>query len=478
MHDPETDKRGITSQLAFLPCLPLWLMLLTLLSPGVIAQQSSTLFWMQGVPQSNNSNPAFMPLPGYYVGMPAMSSLYLNASSRGFATGDFISRNALDEILWDEDALVESLLDNNLLLADASMEWFSFGFRTGPNLFTFQAVEKLSLAMAYPRDLGRLVLKGTQDFPGEQGAGNFEGFSMNHMHYREFSMGYAREISPFFTVGVRGRVLFGLRNQWTEKAAFALLPDPAAEGLMLHPDVRLNHSSGKSLGMLEQAPFRFPDRYGVSDFRTRLDNAGGAVDVGLMIYPTEKISLAFSLLDLGFIRWRNGVENYLISGSSVFDGIDAEEFFNRYFISNMEAFIDGVPDHFDVSMTSKGYMTRLSPRILGGAGLALSDRHQLAMLSSNLLYEGKLYSSFSFSYNVKPSRATGLSLAWSAAHMNYYNIGLGMHANLGPFQFYVVGDNLLGFILPNKVQWNSLQAGINWVFNYRPKQTEVPEYGL
>jgi hypothetical protein len=451
------------------------IVLLTLFSPKASAQQYATLFWMQGIPQSNYANPALIPQPGYFFGMPALSSIYLNASNRGFAIDDFVRRNEFDETYWDNEGLFESLVKKNLFHAEASMEWFSFGLRRRANFLSFGLADKISLIMAYPGDLARLVLNGSKEFMPAQGAGDFAGFSMNHLHYREFSMSFAREFSSVFAIGLRGRVLFGLRNQWVKNARFELYPDPSGDGLLLHPEVMLNHSSSKSLGLLDAGPFRFPASYGVNDFRASLDNAGAAVDLGMVIRPATNFSLAFSVLDLGFLGWKEGVENYLIRGSSEYDGIDAEDFFSSRFIGNMESFIDGVPDYFQVAMTKKGYRTLLAPKFLTSAGLELSDRHQLALLSQGMLYEGRMYPSFTLSYNVRPSRATGLSLAWSAANRNYYNIGLGMHANLGPFQIYAVGDNLLGFIVPNHVQWNSVHVGFNWVFDYRP-QTEDPIY--
>lgn len=443
--------------------------------PGAVSQQYNTLFWMQGIPQSNYVNPALIPQARYHAGMPALSSIYLNTSNRGFAIADIVRRNELDETYWDTEGLLHVLDDHNLFQANVSIEWFFFGFRSNANYFSFNFSDKINYHMAYPPDLARLVLDGGDGFGGPTNAEAFSGFEMDHLHFREFGMSFSREISPYFSFGLRGRALFGIRNQWTDRAAFELAADPSGEGVLLHVDVSLNHVAGRSLGLLSDLPFQAIPDYKLNDFSVNFKNLGAALDLGFVLQPPGKFSLAVSILDLGFINWNDGVENYLIGGSSGFDGIDPEHFFSSYFISNMEHFLDGIPDHFQVSMTQSGYRTLMAPKIYGSVGMALSDRHQIALLSRTMIYGGRLYPSYTFSYNVKPSRATGLSLAYSIANQSYANIGLGMHANLGPFQFYVVGDNVLGFIIPNQVQWNSLQVGFNWVFGYRP-ETKDPVY--
>jgi hypothetical protein len=455
-------------------CL-IFLFALSGIIPGAVAQQYNTLFWMQGIPQSNYVNPALIPQVRYHAGMPALSSIHLNASNRGFAIGDIVRRNELDETYWDTEGLLHVLDDHNLFQANLTVEWFAFGFRSNANYFSFMLSEKISYHMAYPPDLARLVLDGNDGFGGPVNTGAFSGFEMDNLHFREFGMSFSREVSPSFSFGLRGKVLFGIRSQWTDRAAFELVADPSGEGMLLHTEVSLNHASGQSLGLLEDRQFRFIPEYKLNEFRANFKNLGAALDLGFVLRPPGKFFLAVSILDLGFIDWKDGVENYLISGSTGFDGIEPEHFFNDYFIHNMEHFLNGLPAHFQVSMTQSGYRTLMAPKVFGSVGMALSERHQLALLSRSMIYGGRMYPSFTFSYHVKPSHATGLSLAYSVANQNYANIGLGMHANLGPFQFYVVGDNVLGFIIPKHVQWNSLQLGFNWVFGYRPV-TEDPGY--
>jgi hypothetical protein len=440
--------------------------------PGTAAQQYNTLFWMQGIPQSNYANPALQPQALYHAGMPALSSLYLNTSNHGFSVADMVGRDELDEKYWDPESLLQALDDHNLLQANAYMEWFSFGLKSRANYFSFNFSEKIDYHMAYPEELARLVLQGNDGFTGSPEADAFSGFEMDHLHFRELGMSYSREVSPSFSFGFRGRALFGIRNQSTDKAAFELAGGPAGEDILLHTEVRLNHTSGQSLNLNGDHPFQLVPAYELNDFRVNFKNLGAALDLGFVLHPAGRFSFAVSVLDLGFIDWKDGVENYIITGSSEFDGIDPEHFFNSRFISNMESFLDGIPDYFQVRLTQSKYRSTLSPKVLGSVGMALSERHQLALLSRNLFYNGRVFPSFTFSYNVKPSDATGFSLSYSVANRSYANIGLGMYANLGPFQFYVVGDNLLGFIIPNHAHWNSLHLGFNWVFGYRPEIVE------
>lgn len=69
----------------------------------------------------------------------------------------------------------------------------------------------------------------------------------------------------------------------------------------------------------------------------------------------------------------------------------------------------------------------------------------------------------------------GASLSYTAINRTYGNFGLGVNLNLTPFQFYVVGDNLLRMptsYVVNKgfdryiseTQYFNLRVGLNFIF--------------
>jgi hypothetical protein len=458
-HGPGLTARGVTLLLALLGGL--------LLAPQKASSQAyNTLYWMQGIPQSSQANPAQFPQPRVYAGAPLLSSLYANLSNQGFVAGDVVRRDARDEVYWDEDRLLDRLDKRNMAGLELQLEWVSAGLRGDRDFISLGVSDKATAYLAYPEDLARLVLRGSDAFSGPA---DFSGAAWEVIHYRDLSVSYARKLGGFITLGLRGRVLFGLANQRLHHYSMALVADTARAGhQLLEADWRLWQAANTSGGTSPREPFSFGGAAGSYDARTNLNNAGAALDAGMVVSAGTRWSIALSVIDLGFIDWQQGGRELRLDGTVRYQGIDGQDFFDDGFVANMEEFIDGLPDHFEEQRTTVTYRSHLSPKLYGSVAYAPGGRHRLALLGRGHLFDGHWYPSLTASYNVQASPSLGLTLAYSMANGRQGHIGAGIHANLGPLQLYLVGDNVLGIIIPDQSSWASMHLGLNWVFGYKP----------
>ena len=143
-----------------------------LFSNTIIGQQNFTLYNMEMVPQRMYMNPALVHANKFYIGLPVLSSTYINVSNSGFKYSDLVKHNG-DSLYVDFDNMLGKLSDNNYLSTAINIDLLSFGFRVKKNYFSFNATEKINFRFRYPKNFMEFVWKGNGALLGEKLNFNF-----------------------------------------------------------------------------------------------------------------------------------------------------------------------------------------------------------------------------------------------------------------------------------------------------------------
>ncbi len=443
------------------------------------AQLYNTIYWMQGIPQASYSNPALQPNPGFYLGFPGISSLYLGLNHNGFAPQDLIKKNANGNTFYiDDQAMLDKLDRNNFLSFDFQTDILGFGFRTKKDYFSFNITERVGTRFGYSRDFMRLLVDGNDYFlqqsiqQGEEIPAELGRLSLDAIHYREFGIGYSRQWNEWLNVGIRAKALQGMGNVFFEKTDLNLITRENNYELLLNADLLVNSSLLVELSPLDSigtdSYFEIEDDDFI-DYLTNRQNLGLAIDLGASFRISDKFSVAVSLVDLGLIDWKSDVENFRMRGEFEFTGIDFNDFFGSENDNSFEQLTDSILDIFDVEETTNAYRTMLPPKFFVSAAFTPGRKHRFAILGRGEYYAGTIYPSFTASYNLQVAPMLGTSVSYSVIHWNYNNVGFGLHLNLGPLQFYTVLDNFLGALRPHTIQTATVHFGLNIVTHYRKK---------
>ncbi|MBW6481263.1 MAG: hypothetical protein K0B37_17690, partial [Bacteroidales bacterium] len=213
------------------------------------AQLYNTIYWMQGIPQASYSNPALQPDPGFYLGIPGASSLYLGLNHNGFAPQDLIKKNENGESFYiDEQSMLNKLDRNNFLSFDFQADILGFGFRSKKDYFSFNITEKVGTRFGYTRDFMRLLADGNDYFlqqsiqQGEEIPAELGRISLDAIHYREFGIGYSRQWNNWLTAGIRAKALQGMGNLYFEKTDLKFTTRENNYELLLNADLLVNTS--------------------------------------------------------------------------------------------------------------------------------------------------------------------------------------------------------------------------------------------
>ncbi|HET6225720.1 MAG TPA: DUF5723 family protein, partial [Bacteroidia bacterium] len=172
--------------------------------------QNFTLYNMGVVPQRTYSNPALIPKGSRIsVGIPMLSSEQLSIRNSGFKYSDVVKHGDDDSLHLDVDNMLSKLSPNNYLSVNYNPDILSFGIVADKNYISFNITEKVDIRFRYPKAFMEFLWKGNGAYLDKEMQFNF---GLDFSHYREYALGYAREINDKLFVGGKVKYLYGMEN--------------------------------------------------------------------------------------------------------------------------------------------------------------------------------------------------------------------------------------------------------------------------
>jgi len=457
-------------------------------SAGLQGQQSNILYYMRGVPQSHLLNPATQPRCGFYLGLPGASPLQLNVENSAFSLSDILWSEGDSTITFmhpdgDKDKFLNKFGKANYVSADVSTSLVSFGFRSENLYFSFGITQRVNSRFSYPGDIIRLALEGNE----QDDEFDLSHLGANAMAYTEISMGVSHELNDMITFGYRGKILFGGANISTKNADIKLTT--SFENWTIDSKYDLNVSvpgltiPRDSSGHFDLDKIKFDEDLQSSDYISSITgNFGLGLDLGIHFKPIEDLTVSASILDLGYIRWKNFTYNLVQDTRFVFDPEVAFEqsdtgvvvkFWNETNFG--DAILDSLESSFidNNSETETAYTTFLPAKIYLGVKYDIIDEISVSLLSRSEFYKGRIREQLSLTANFYPIPMVSASLNYTIMNRTYNNFGIGLALKAGPFNWYIISDNIplvyarevsSNNILPYKARTINFRIGFNLVF--------------
>ena len=435
-----------------------------------LAQQDFTLYNMEVVPQRMYMNPALFPsYSKVNIGLPMLSSQYINFSNSGFKYSDAIKHRADDSLYLDYDNMLTKLTDKNYISLAYQPDLLSFGFRMKEkNYISFTITEKVQFRFRYPKSFMEFLWKGNGGLLGEEVKFNF---GVDFTHYREYGIGYTRIVNDKLTLGGKLKYLYGMENVYTEKSDISLTTDPTTFDITAKANVAI-HTSG-----LEN-----DTAFNATNYMFKKKNQGIGIDLGGVYKINDKLSLSASIIDLGFIKWKSSNTNYTSKNSDAsftYRGIEFNDFFTKDTTKNpIDIIVDSLSEIFKIEKTHTNYTTKLSSQIYLGGNYFITKKSNIGVLFYSQLFDKKIHPGTALSYNQRVGRWLNVSASYSIYNRSYNNIGLGLALNGGPVQLYVVSDNILGAFLPQNTKNLHLHFGINLTLGRRIQSNDKDKDGI
>ena len=447
-------------------------MLLLHVLPGY-SQLTNTIYFMKGVPQVYQVNPAFQPGCKFFLGLPGMAPFQFRIQNQPLVLNDIIHYNEaagqLVTFLYpgeDHQAFLDALKKNNFINTDVGVPIISMGFGSPSkgNFVGLDITQRISMNLNYPRDFMRFLMEGPQsDY-------DFNGLGINMLSYTEMALNISRRINDNITVGWRGKLLAGQANLSTTKFDFTLAASQQNWGI--HSNIVMNAMlplidlSFDSNGMIDLSNVEMPEfdpmNYAHGLFNPK--NMGVAMDLGVdMRLLSDKLEVAGSIVDLGSIKWKDNT--YKLENDANYDFNGFEVLLNGTKFG--ESTIDSLRESFKFHADTLGnpYRTWLPTKVYLGASYYVHPKISFGLLSRTEFYYRKVRQQFTMSANLYPLRMLSTTFSYSVIEGSFKNIGFGLALKAFPFNFYIITDTAPSILLwPFDANSLNLRIGMNLVF--------------
>lgn len=450
---------------------------------SIAAQGLRSSYFMEGMTYRHQLNPAFMG-ESNYINLPffALSNFNLGTQAN-IGLNDFIykyNKNGYKNTTFmnpdiSNDQFLSNLHQNNHLNVNASLPILAFGFRGFNGFNTFEIGVRSNTSFNLPYDLFDFMKTGMSSASGTRY--NIKDLTIRTNNYVELALGHSHEIiKDRLTIGAKVKFLVGGAN------ADAKIKDM---DIYMSEDKWQINADGNVEGSLKGGYFtsKDPNEHGqreVDGFEIESPGIGGygiGFDLGAVYKMddyVEGLTLSAALLDLGFIRWNNGLKAKM-QNSYTFDGfknpvaVDPEGDNDPGDIDNQ---IDQIGDDLEDFIklyddgTTTSRTTKLATTMNIGAEYALPYYKKLrfGLLSSTHFNKPFTWTEARVSANVAP-------LSWFEASVNYavgsFGSSLGWVLNFHPggFNFFIGTDHMITRVTPQYVPVGNANASVNLGFN-------------
>lgn len=329
---------------------------------------------------------------------------------------------------WQSDVNYENLIQANLAIhtLDVGIVRNSWTFSGGHAFRTFGS-------LAYTEDLLKLVANGNGPYINQ----SLEiGPALDYLVFNELYLGVQKKFNRF-TVGVKAKALFGVSGLRTESSSVAYKTKEDFYQWEFLVDYNIRSSS--SLTLRDVTDFEF-NASGFTFDHLFYNNPGLAFDIGVNMQLSKNLSIFWSALDLGFIKWDFLPRNYKSQGKFTFEGIDPITYIND---TTGLQFVDSIVQFFPFTTVNESFTTSLNNRFYLGGSYQWKDTWSF----QGLVRFHRSFVKSNAQLSVSAMRhwkwiQAGASL--TVTNGNFFNLGAILQVKLQPVSVFVATDNILG----------------------------------
>lgn len=447
----------------------------------VITGQDKTQYLLHEIPQTISLNPAVRYKCKNFIELPVISQVQTYYRNNGFSYDqafDGGTGNTGDSIRLNLNGLSDALLSRNHLRIGAKVNLMGFGFANGDWYYSFNVSNTSAFRLSFTRDLidardGNWDISA--NLPREI---NIKGSGIHLINYTEFAFGVSYSLMPGFSVGVRPKYLIGSAHLQTRRSDIRLVTTESPITLTGYSDFLIRGSLPVTLiedseGLVTGIESNLNSPADLSSFLLAW-NHGFALDAGVIYEYSNRLTLSASIVDLGFIRWRNNTSGIQQQEDFVFEGIDLNNYMQTGTdIDFLQALRDSINDNFRPTGSEESYSAMIPFRTFAAIEYKWNDAVNLGAILETEVLSGRLNPSLTFTAVSRPIDWLTASLSYSIMDRGFSNLGFGLVMGNRLLQLYLVTDNIpfsyvreleSGIILPYRARTMNARVGINVLF--------------
>ncbi len=412
------------------------------------------LYNMEKMPQINSMNPAFFPDNSWYIALPGFNiSTYIPVNPYPYV------KTVGGERVLNANDFLNGLNDVNKVGLSPNISLFGFGFQKDKWFVTFSTEVHTSAYINLKKDFFELLVNGNGNYLGSDNELEIiSGRFVAARAWSEISVGGGYKIDENWTVGAHLKYLTGYLDVSTGGSKLSVYTSQNIDSLVARYSINLNTAGMFTYDSLDlntlEATSYLPN------------NHGFGVDIGVEYKLNDKFQFSASIVDWGFIRWKENVKEVVNEdgpGEFAFTGFnEAKDIFDGDFITVLA---DSLKDIIKLKSieNAPSYTSSLPFKFY------LSGSYNIfPYLKASLLYRGEIldktyFSSTNINLNYRLGNWLELSLGNSFIGQTWFNLGFGGSVALGPWQMYLIINQMSSFRVAH-IKSMGFQFGSNLVF--------------
>jgi hypothetical protein len=395
--------------------------------------------------------------------LPVIGSTHVNAYSTGFAFNNIFETYSGDSLKFEPEDAIQKFNTREIIATEVHLALVTLGYKYKKNYFTFSINEKFNSYNFISKNAVLLAYEGNTQFEGNNA--NMDGTRVNSIHYREYAMGWAREVTPEFNFGIRFKILFGKGNIFTKPTDLRLYTHPTTFDLTMEGSADIYSSfpidvTTDTEGDIDNIEIQ--DDVDWVDYTMNKQNKGFGIDLGFTYDLDELTTLSGSLLDIGYINWKSNPYHFHSDGTYSADEIE-----------NFGAIVDTLTDIFNPTVLQENYQSPLVPAMYFGVSRILNDWMDVGAVAHTELYKNRLHPSLTFSGNATIHKNLSVSGSYTIQNGEWNNLGFGFGAKLGFLHLHAISDNVPGLFNLTNTRNTNLRFGLSLLFGCKKRTRKI-----
>lgn len=420
---------------------------------GVYAQPELSLYFLPRAFQAQQTNPAFVQDKVFQLAMP---SLALQASHDGFRFSDLIQPIAgSDSFQLDVTGTIDKLSEENQVRVDGRLDWLALAFKVAGLQISLSTSTRFYSHATYPKDLLALAWHGNGAYVGETLQ---IGPAVQAQAYHEIGGGVALKLKDWISVGGRMKYLIGLADINMPQHDLSLLTTEDFYRLQFGVDYQLR-ASALDLGNVSD-PTQISPELGFQPFT---GNHGMALDLGVKLKLGKRLDIAASVVDLGFLSWKDNAKIYQVSGQVEFAGLEASTLMEADSFE-LDAYVDSLMQDVSITETGFRYTTGLPAQVYLSAHYQLPFNLRVGGVVHATYFQQRFTPTLGLNASIDVLRFLTLGATYSVQQNRFDNLGAHVLIKAGPMVLFATSDHLLSVFKPQQAQLFNGRVGVNWMF--------------
>ncbi len=359
-------------------------------------------------------------------------------------------------------------MENNLINLGYNSEFGAFDFRVKENIQLMTDIKGEFSEFLTDNSALTVMINNQQIFPALA------------LHYREYSLGFAKEIiKKKLSVGVRAKVYFGKLSMTSDVSGIVVQKNDNIY-LQTHDKLKLSvpiHVVPDADSLLRTVTTA--EDFTMGNYLMNPKNIGFGFDIGLKYNLTPDFELSASVLDVGSIKWKNNLNTMIFNGEYQFpkDFIVKNE--DGVLIRNQDFTSEdiGFEELYKVKVDESPYSTRLPVTLYAGIKYRLNPVLNISLVNRFISAQSMNFNSLSLTGIYDMNKKLAISSGYSILGKSYNNIPFAVLYTGGAGQYYIGTDNLLSMVVPSSAEFSGITFGMCFfLFRNKTKYKDQPEY--